>query len=146
VPRTSFSDSDFRNLHGFRSEIRRFLHFSEETAREVGLEPQQHQLLLAVKAAPEGHLRVTDIASTLYIRHHSAVELVDRTIKQGLVRRERSEFDRREVNVLLTPHGEEILGQLSANHRAELRRSGPALVAALESILEGRASDVAAAR
>jgi DNA-binding MarR family transcriptional regulator len=136
VHRDKLAERDFVSLHRFRSEIRRFLHFSEEAARSLGVEPQQHQLLLAVKSAPEGHLRITEIASALYIKHHSAVELVDRTLKQGLVRRERSERDRREVNVLITPEGEKILRQLSMHHRAELRRMGPELVAALENIVD----------
>ena len=92
--RDKLAERDFVSLHRFRSEIRRFLHFSEEAARSLGVEPQQHQLLLAVKSAPEGHLRITEIASALYIKHHSAVELVDRTLKQGLVRRERSEREK----------------------------------------------------
>lgn len=134
--RDKLAERDFLSLHRFRSEIRRFLHFSEEAARSLGVEPQQHQLLLAVKSAPEGHLRITEIASSLYIKHHSAVELVDRTLKQGLVRRERSQRDRREVNVLITPEGEKILRQLSMHHRAELRRMGPELVASLENIVD----------
>ncbi len=33
----------------FRYEIRRFLNFSENVARAAGIEPQQHQALLAIK-------------------------------------------------------------------------------------------------
>ncbi len=129
------AQEDFEDLHGLRCAIRRFLHFSEEAAREVGIEPQQHQLLLAIKAQCQGTLRVADIAAALCIRHHSAVELVDRTTRQGLVLRERSARDRREVYVLLTEAGEELLLRLTMHHRDELRRQGPALAAALDAVL-----------
>jgi DNA-binding MarR family transcriptional regulator len=129
------TDADFQNLHRFRSEIRRFLHFSEEAARAIGIEPQQHQLLLALKAADGGRLRIGEIADTLCIRHHSAGELVDRTLRQGLVHRQRAAHDRREVHVLLTSEGEKVLRELSLHHRAELRRRGPELVALLDTIV-----------
>lgn len=126
-------DSDFEALFAFRSAIRRFLAFSEQAARSAGVEPQQHQLLLAIRAAPGRSLRLADIAVALWIRHNTAVELVDRTAAHGLVVRERSEADRREVRVSLTAEGERVLLELTRYHRDELRREGPTLVAALRA-------------
>src|SRR5690242_18367654 len=95
---------DFRALAEFRYQIRKFLRFSEEAARSAGLEPQQHQLLLAVKGMPDGmRPRIGEIADRLQIQHHSTVELVDRLEKNGFVSRKRSDRDRREVLIALTP-------------------------------------------
>ncbi len=46
--------ADFQALAELRYQIRRFLRFSEQAARSAGLEPHQHQLLLALKGLPEG--------------------------------------------------------------------------------------------
>ena len=131
---THITLSDYRALAEVRYQVRRFLHFSEGVARAAGLEPRQHQLLLAVKGLPEGvRPRITELAERLQIQHHSAVELVDRLAASGYVRRRRGQ-DRREVLLSLTPKGEKVLRQLSIHHRAEFRKHGPALVEALKRV------------
>jgi DNA-binding MarR family transcriptional regulator len=130
--------NDYEALAEFRYQIRRFLHFSEQAARASETEPQHHQLLLAAKGfrgSPEEGPTIGYLAERLQIRHHSAVELVDRMVKHGLVERLQNMNDRRQVIVCLTRHGERILKKLSADHIRELRETGPALVAALESIV-----------
>lgn len=136
----------FQQLAAFRYRIRQFLHFSEEAARRNGLEPQQHQLMLAIKGLPEG-LRptVTTLSQRLCLRHHSTVELINRLVERGAAVREPSDQDRREVLVKLTPHGEELLHELSVLHWQELQDAGPALSEALQRIVhplnaEGRKS------
>ena len=129
---------DYQSLAEFRHQIRRFLHFSEHAARNSGLEPRQHQLLLAVKGLPaDVRPRIAEIADRLQIQHHSAVELVNRLEGGGLVRRERGKEDRREVLLQLTPRGDRILRDLSLHHRAELRSQGPALLDALQKVMQG---------
>jgi DNA-binding MarR family transcriptional regulator len=126
---------EYAALAEFRYQIRRFLRFSELAAREAGLEPQHHQLLLAVSAMPPGKLAcIGDIAERLQIRHHSAVELVGRTEAKGLVRRVRGRDDRREVLVQPTPKGEQILQALTVAHHQELERAAPVLVAVLNKL------------
>jgi DNA-binding MarR family transcriptional regulator len=126
----------YRQLAEFRYRIRRFLHFSAEVARSKGIEPQQHQLLLAIKGLPAGaRPNLRTLSERLCLRHHSTVELIDRLEKRGAVVRTRSDRDGREVLVELTAHGEELLGQLSALIRQELRVAGPALLASLEGLL-----------
>src|SRR5262247_1555041 len=113
---------DYRALARFRHLLRRFLTFSEAAARAAGLQPHQHQLLLAAKGVPEGELPTIGVlARMLQLRHHSTVELVDRLARKGLVERFRSESDRRRVIVRITPRAERILRSLSLKHRAELR-------------------------
>lgn len=130
------SDAQYRDLAEFRAQIRRFLHFSEVTARQHGVEPQQHQLLLAVQGLPEGAKpTIREIASRLCIQHHSAVELVNRLESTGAIARSAGPQDRREVWIQLTPAGRAILRKLALAHRTELERSGPALAKALRATL-----------
>jgi DNA-binding MarR family transcriptional regulator len=127
---------DYRALADFRYEIRRFLNFSERGARAAGIEPQQHQALLAIKGRPhDGRATVGWVAKRLEIRHHSAVELSDRLEVRGLIRRSRGEADRREVLLELTRAGERVLREISARNRRELRTAGPRLVEALKAAL-----------
>ena len=136
TPAPDLPPSDYHALDAFRYQIRRFLHFSEEAARAEGLEPQQHQLLLAIRGSREpGGPTVGSLAAHLLIRHHSAVGLVDRLAARGLVERTRASGDRRQVRVSLTPDGAETLRRLSKMHRAELRTTGPLLVGALGALL-----------
>jgi DNA-binding MarR family transcriptional regulator len=128
--------ANYQALAEFRYRIRRFLRFSEETARKAGLEPQHHQLMLAVKGAGKGAgPRIAYLAERLQLQHHSAVELVDRLAKRGLIERTRGEEDRREVHVKLTAQGERILKQLTLDNREELRTLAPALVSALKKVM-----------
>lgn len=126
--------ADYQALAEFRYQIRRFLHFSEEASRRAGLEPAQHQLLLAVKAFT-GEPTVGDLAERLQLRHHSVVGLIDRLAECGLVRRARAETDRRQVRIRLTRKGETVLRKLSLEHRAELGSAGKALADALQAIV-----------
>jgi DNA-binding MarR family transcriptional regulator len=126
----------YRDLADFRRQIRRFLHFSEATAREHGVEARQHQLLLAVHGLPEGvKPTIREIASRLFIQHHSAVELVNRLENTGAIVRHPGTEDKREVLIALTPTGRALLRGLALTHRIELERSGPELAKSLSSIL-----------
>ncbi len=130
--------SQYQSLAEFRYQLRRFLHFSEQAARSVGLEPQQHQLLLTLKGLPYGRsATVSELAERLQIQHHSTVELIHRMGGRDLLERSRDESDQRKVIVSFTPYGEEVLRKLSLLHRTELRSSGPELVRALHSVING---------
>ena len=129
------SQAEYRALAEFRYQIRRFLHFSEEQARAVGLEPQQHQLLLAVQGLPRGaKSTVSEMAERLQLKHHSVVELIDRLEKHGYVTRNSGHEDRRQVLVHLTAAGSRVLRKLSLAHHEELEAAGPALAKALRSL------------
>jgi DNA-binding MarR family transcriptional regulator len=130
------NEPDYQALAEFRHQIRRFLHFSEQAARAAGLEPRQHQLMLALKGLPPNiRPRIGELASRLQIEHHSTVELVNRLSAGGFVRRHRDARDRREVLLSLTPHGEKLLRQLSVHHKSELRVMGPKLLRALKLVM-----------
>src|ERR1700722_13759734 len=127
---------DYESLADLRHHIRRFLHFSELAVCEVGLEPRQHQLMLALKGLPGGtRRRIGELAERLQIRHHSAVELVDRLAAGGYVKRRKAENDRREVLLALTLKGERVQRERSLHHRAELLKEGPALFGVLRRVM-----------
>ncbi len=137
---TDLSSAEYLALAEFRRQIRSFLHFSETTAKENGIEAQQHQLLLALRGLPAGvNPTIRELADRLFIQHHSAVELINRLEKSGAVARHTGTEDKREVWIRLTPAGRAILRKLALTHRAELERSGPELARALKSVLrEGK--------
>ena len=133
---SDLSSDQYRDLAEFRRQIRQFLHFSEATAKEHRIEPQQHQLLLTVQGLPDGvKPTIREIAARLFIQHHSAVELVNRLEAGGAIARTPGVEDKREVWVRLTPVGRAVLRGLALAHRTELERSGPELARALHSVL-----------
>jgi DNA-binding MarR family transcriptional regulator len=117
------ADQDYRTLARFRHALRVFLRFSEEAARDEGLTPNQHQLLLAIRGFPgDVDPTISDAADLLQLQHHSVVELVARAVEAGLVTRQVDADDRRRQRLGLTPRGRRVLERLSATHRDELRR------------------------
>lgn len=127
---------NYHILAEFRYQIRRFLRFSEQAARSAGIEPQQYQLLLAIKGLPEDRKpTIGELAERLQLQHNSTVELVNRLVEHNLVQRQRDESDQRQIIVTFTAHGEEILEKLALHHQTELQTIGPALLQTLETIL-----------
>lgn len=119
---------DFENLLAFRTSLRRFMHWSQTQARAAGLTPAQHQLLVAIKGHPGGQPpTIGDLAGYLLLRHHSAVELVDRAAGAGLVVRCPDPDDGRVTRVGLTADGESRLAMLAPAHLDELRELAPIL-------------------
>ncbi|MEO8972271.1 MAG: MarR family transcriptional regulator [Ktedonobacteraceae bacterium] len=128
---------DYQALAEFRYELRKFIHFSEQTARAAGIEPQQQQLLLVVKGMPEEKLpTISYIAERLQLQHHSTVELIDRLEERELVERHRDEQDQRRVFIQITPQGEEVLQELSFHNLEELQTAAPSLVRTLNALVK----------
>ncbi|HZF05952.1 MAG TPA: MarR family transcriptional regulator [Patescibacteria group bacterium] len=127
---------DYATLAEWRYQLRRLLGRRETAARAAGVEPQQYVLLLQIKGLEaRGAVTIGKVAERLQIRHHSAVELVDRLVERGLVARRRHEGDRRQVVVMLRPAGEAVLRRLALNSLAELRAEAPVLVATLRRLV-----------
>jgi DNA-binding MarR family transcriptional regulator len=121
-----FADADYRRLLQFRTGLRRFLHWSAQQAESAGLTPAQHQLLLAIRGHDDSRgPTIGDVAAYLFLRHHSAVGLVDRAESAGLVARTEDQDDRRVVRLRLTEKGQNVLVALSRVHLEELKRLAP---------------------
>lgn len=127
----SLDQLDYQRLAEFRYQLRSFLRFSERAASKMGLRPQQHQALLAIKGTPVEHVTIGILAERLGIRHNSTVELIDRLIVNGLVERRHNPRDHREVFIDLTKRAERILTNLSLAHRNEITKLAPLLIGLL---------------
>jgi DNA-binding MarR family transcriptional regulator len=126
-----------RELAEFRYQLRRFLSFSEMASEAVGISAQQYQVLQVIATVPEGRpASISYLAERMMVRHNSAVELVDRTVRAGLVRRVADESDHRRSLVEVTARGNELLARLAGQHLIELGIAGPEMVRALRRLLE----------
>jgi DNA-binding MarR family transcriptional regulator len=130
------TSAEFRALAEMRYRIRLFLKEGDASARKAGLEPQQYLMLLAIRGlAPEMPAKIQTLADRLVLKHHSAVELLDRLERRGYVKRTRARQDRRQVLVSLMPRGEKILETVVQQRISELRVSGRELVRAIAALL-----------
>lgn len=133
--RKPLTKAEYEMLASLRFALRQFLRFSEEAALAADLTPQQHQALLAIKGFPgRDTVNVSELAERLQLRHHSAVELIDRLENDALVTRKPDETDGRKVVIGLSARGERLLGKLSEAHREQLRRIGPQLTRLLNEL------------
>lgn len=131
-------EPEYIALSEFRYQIRKFQRHMQEQVREQGVNPQQYQLVLAVKGLPAGHApTIGTLAERMQLNHNSTVELVDRCERRGLLRRERTGEDRRQVNLSITTRGEALLRKLGSAARTELLGSGPSLVDAVQRLTRG---------
>lgn len=135
------TEPEYLALAEFRYQLRRFLRHMEEATRGLGTNPQQYQLVLAIKGLPRtAEPTISCLAERMQLNHNSMVELVDRCEENGLIRRTRSGTDRRQVSLSITPEGEILLRRLGAAARQELRDMGPTLVDTILRLTgEGRA-------
>ena len=134
MPGGDLSHADYRTLLALRTRLRGFLHWSEAQAEAAGLTAAQHQLLLAIRGHDdERGPTIGELADYLFLRHHSAVGLVNRADAVGLVRRIRDQEDGRIVRVRLTERGSRALRELSRRHIEEL----PRLALHLQPLLAG---------
>jgi DNA-binding MarR family transcriptional regulator len=126
--RYNLTTADYTQLAAFRHALRAFLRFSESAAHAVGLTAQHYQAMLVLRGCPDGErVTIAHLAMQLFIKHNSAVGLVDRLQREGLIDREPSSIDRRKVELNLTQRGRQVLAKLAAMHRRELQRIGPEL-------------------
>jgi DNA-binding MarR family transcriptional regulator len=129
---TCVPPAQLRTLAEFRHQLRLFLQFSENVAQKLGLQPQQHQLLLQVAGAPDATATtIRYAAQRLGLRHNTAVELTNRCEQAGLIKRKPGDDDRRCVLLQLTPKGKRILDSLSIDHARELNELAPQLIRTL---------------
>ncbi|MDT9600833.1 MarR family winged helix-turn-helix transcriptional regulator [Sphingosinicella rhizophila] len=127
-------DDDYKTLAAVRAELRSFSHFTENVVKGAGLTPQQHQVLVALRAADNGELSIGRLAEILLLQPHSVSGLADRLQALGMVDRVRKESDRRTIHLRLTDRAKELMSSLSLAHHNELRRIRPLLMALLSQL------------
>jgi DNA-binding MarR family transcriptional regulator len=131
------SDADYRALAELRYRIRHFVQEGDVAAQRSNLEPQQYLMLLAIRGLPQGATAtIRTLAERMALKHHSAVELIDRLESHGLACRIRSEGDKREVRVSLLPQGSKLLDRVARHRLSELKASGAALANAITTLVE----------
>jgi DNA-binding MarR family transcriptional regulator len=132
---SAITKTEYEVLAEFRYALRQFMSFSENAAKEVGITPQQHQALLAIKGFPgREHITISELSERLQIKHHSTVGLVNRLEAENLIVRSPAPEDRRKVFISLTKRGLSMLEKLSDIHREELQRLSPQLRSLLKGI------------
>jgi DNA-binding MarR family transcriptional regulator len=135
--KSTISDAEYRALAELRYRIRHFIQEGDAAAQRSNLEPQQYLMLLAIRGLPLGAVAtIRTLAERMALQHHSAVELIDRLESHGLVRRIRSEGDKREVRVSLLPQGSKLLDRVARERLSELKASGAALADAITALVE----------
>jgi DNA-binding MarR family transcriptional regulator len=133
--RRALTLADYRALGAFRYAVRRFLAFSESGAVAQAITPQQHQALLAIKAHEgEEPISVSELATSLLIKTHSAVGLVARLVDRGMVEREPSKRDRRRILLRLTRTGERVLETISRKNLGQLKTTMPVFLDLLNAL------------
>lgn len=131
------SKADYEMLAAFRHALRMFFAFSEEQARSVGITTRQYQALLAIKGFPgRDRVTITELAENLHLKHNTTVELVDRLEDQELAQRFRDSSNRKLAWVRVTDRGEQLLRDLAAVHREQIRRLSPQIRSSLEQLAE----------
>ena len=125
---------DYKTLASVRAELRAFAHFSQENARRAGLTPQQHQVLLALRATDDRELTIGEIAATMHLKPHSISGMADRLANLGLVERIQDNADRRRIGLRLTKDADAVLASLAKIHKAELLRIRPLLLSLLSKL------------
>ena len=133
---SSTSMDRLRKLAELRYQLRKFLSFSETASDAAGISAQQYQLLQVIAAAPTGQgATISYVAQRMVLRHNSAVELVDRAVRAGLVRRESDDEDLRRSLVRMTEQWTKMLDLLVPMHLGELEAHGRAIIGALGPLI-----------
>jgi DNA-binding MarR family transcriptional regulator len=126
---------DYEALAELRYLGRKFLRFSRDWLRKkAGLNPEQYEALLAIKAFPAKRLTISQLSERLQVKHHSAVNIVDRLVTKKLIRRQASEHDRRERHLELTDKGEKLIEELAEVHYTELYKRSEEMIKALQRL------------
>lgn len=131
---TTIDPKVYDGLAAFRLALRRFLAFSEAATGAAGVTAQQYQALLVIKTYPTGAIMIRDFADQMLLRPHGAVQMIDRLVNGGLVKRSHSPTDGRSVLVSLTAKGATLLTHLASQHARELLAQEPLLVESLKRL------------
>ena len=113
---------EYAALSNFRSQLARFMRFSEGAARAAGITPKQYLLLLHIfGTADRDWASVGELAERLQSSAHGTVALVNRCHAAQLVTKRRNGEDARLVEVHATALGRKLIERIATRHRTELQ-------------------------
>ncbi len=104
----------------------------DDLQRSVGLPLAWFEVLLQVAGAPEGRLKMQDLAHTVLLSKSGVTRLVDRMVEAGLVTRETHPGDRRIVYATATTEGRTQLRRALPIHAESLNRHFAAVLTPAE--------------
>ena len=122
--KTTPTTQDYERAAALREALRIFQRRTEEVTAARGLTPRAYQLLLMIKTSRSSDERVglDELEERLQLGRSTVTELVLRTEKRGLVRRELDRNRGRGISIVLTPSGKRRLAAALAELGDERRR------------------------
>jgi DNA-binding MarR family transcriptional regulator len=87
-----------------------------ELAREHNLPLSSYEVLLYLADAPEGRMRMAELADSVLLSRSGLTRLVDRLQREGLLKRERCESDARGYFAEITPKGRRLFDAARRTH------------------------------
>src|SRR3954454_24451596 len=132
----TLTPENYEALAELRYLGRKFLRFSKDLLGErAGLNPEQYEALLAIKAfATEKGLTISQLSERLQVKHHSAINIVDRLVDRKLITRELDREDRRQRHLKLTEKGEKLIQEMAGFHFKELCVRSEEMIKAMERL------------
>ena len=91
-------------------------------SRSTASHSPRYEVLLFLADAPDGRLRMCELADGVLLSRCGLTRLVDRLERDGLVRRERCDDDARGLNAVITAEGRELFARARRTHLAGVRR------------------------
>ena len=100
-------DRTDQSLIALRRILRATEIYGRKLAGAAGLTAVQFRVLQIV--AERGNTTATEIARRMRVSQATVTSLVDKLVKHGMVIREKSQTDRRQINILITERGGETI-------------------------------------
>ncbi|MDY3554153.1 MarR family transcriptional regulator [Gemmata sp. JC717] len=114
APQRRFDSPEQEAFLGLWRTFDRLRALEDELFARYELTPQQYNALRLLRATQPGTLRTLDLAARLVSRAPDVTRMLDKLAEHKLVDRQRSEANRREVHVSITPAGVALLDELHA--------------------------------
>jgi DNA-binding MarR family transcriptional regulator len=92
-----------------------------QLTREHKLPLSSYEVLLFLADAPEGRMRMSELAESVLLSRSGLTRLVDRLERDGLLKRERCESDARGLFAEITPEGRELFDAARRTHLEGVR-------------------------
>jgi DNA-binding MarR family transcriptional regulator len=87
-----------------------------QLAREHNLPLSSYEVLLYLADAPDGRMRMAELADSVLLSRSGLTRLVDRLQREGLLKRERCESDARGYFAEITPKGRRLFDAARRTH------------------------------